>query len=177
MQKTAYETARERLLAKPASELTEDQKRLRKIYLDPDWHSPERVSARQAEVNAWYEAKAAKRAARKARQKANVKLVRLARLKVKHTAVAPPAGDWHVYFVHAPLAGRVKIGVSRDVEGRLRALNQQSAEEYTLLGWIRGTYVLERAIHLALDEHRVRGEWFSLTPEELFANFHDPIFD
>jgi len=177
MEKTASDIVRERLLAKKPSELTDEQKRLVQIYRDPDWFSPERVTARREEVAAWYEKKDAKKRARKARHKTNVKLIRLSRVKVKRTDVAPRSGDWHVYFVHAPLAGRVKIGVSRDVAGRLHALNQQSAEEYILLGWTKGTYTLERAIHLALDEHRVRGEWFALTPDELFVNFHDPVFD
>lgn len=64
-----------------------------------------------------------------------------------------------IYFVKC--AGRIKIGVSTDVETRLKALATGAAHPLSLLGTIEGDYRLEQFIHKTLSTYRVQGEWFS----------------
>lgn len=68
-----------------------------------------------------------------------------------------------VYFIANDAA--VKIGFSADPAGRLRDLQTASPYSLQLLGAVEGGKKHERAIHAALDEFRLRGEWFRLCPE------------
>jgi T5orf172 domain len=64
-----------------------------------------------------------------------------------------------VYFADDG-AGRIKIGVTRNLHARKRSLSHE-ASALTLLGTIAGDRHTERAIHLHLSEHRLEGEWFA----------------
>ena len=70
-----------------------------------------------------------------------------------------------VYFIEAVGAGRVKIGVSSDVDGRLRSLCKQSPFPLRLLFAIDGDRKQERALHRRFDAFRVCGEWFRVAGE------------
>lgn len=63
-----------------------------------------------------------------------------------------------VYFVEC--AGRIKIGFSSDVPGRLKTLSTAAPASLELLATVAGTVCFERAIHKAAHAYRVRGEWF-----------------
>ncbi|SEB96760.1 GIY-YIG nuclease family protein [Bradyrhizobium sp. 41S5] len=63
-----------------------------------------------------------------------------------------------VYFVESN--GRIKIGYSRNVEGRVREMQVGSSARLNLLCDVSGSRSFERAIHLALAAHRKKGEWF-----------------
>ncbi len=70
-----------------------------------------------------------------------------------------------VYFI-ADEYGNVKIGYAVCVGYRLSCLQTGNASELTLLAEIPGGGPpLERELHERFAEHRVRGEWFRLTPE------------
>src|SRR5262249_45238273 len=63
-----------------------------------------------------------------------------------------------VYFVRAGDA--IKIGVTRDVERRLRALATGSAVPLELLATLPGGRSLEKKLHERFRRFHVRGEWF-----------------
>jgi hypothetical protein len=64
----------------------------------------------------------------------------------------------HVYF--ASNASRIKVGIARNVQARLRAIGRHLPEPIELLGSVPGSFELERAIHRRLGEHRINHEWF-----------------
>lgn len=66
------------------------------------------------------------------------------------------------YMMSAPGSGLVKIGASRNVSQRLRALRAQTGKQLVCLWDHRGGFELERALHRVFDSQRVKGEWFAL---------------
>ena len=68
-----------------------------------------------------------------------------------------------VYFI-AAYRGLVKIGVARDVQKRLRALQTGSGVALTLLATVPGSYALERHYHDRFAAFRRHGEWFERHP-------------
>ena len=84
-----------------------------------------------------------------------------------------------VYLIGVP-GGFLKIGVSNDAPGRLRALQIAHHQPLELLFWsnceeqecnreVRAED-LERRMHELLGTYRTRGEWFEVTLEEaMFA--------
>lgn len=78
------------------------------------------------------------------------------------------AGPGYVYLLES--GGRYKIGISRDVTRRLAQLRSgQSPFPITLINAVEGYgYVeFEGQLHKRFAHARVRGEWFSLTEQEL----------
>lgn len=70
------------------------------------------------------------------------------------------ATDERVYVIRC---GRfVKIGTSRNVAERLRALQTGNAERVELVGVLYGGNHLEGTLHRRFARHHVRGEWFTL---------------
>lgn len=70
-----------------------------------------------------------------------------------------------VYFVRG--GDFLKIGWSRDVDGRIGDLRASGPTQLTLLGSIAGTRDDERALHERFAEIRHHGEWFRAEPELL----------
>lgn len=68
-----------------------------------------------------------------------------------------------VYFGRGERTGLIKIGWSRDVERRARALSAGS-EAVEVLCVLPGGTRLEALFLAHFDEFRVRGEWFSPSP-------------
>ncbi len=68
-------------------------------------------------------------------------------------------GKSKVYFAQAR-TGEIKIGVSVQVHKRVQDISQNHPYELTLVGYMDGNSRLERQCHVALDKHRLRGEWF-----------------
>jgi hypothetical protein len=75
--------------------------------------------------------------------------------------VAPARPMWTTYFV-ADGTERVKIGRSRDVAARIRALESSTGRSLSLLGTIPDD--VEGLWHHRWHACRIRGEWFRLTP-------------
>jgi len=70
-----------------------------------------------------------------------------------------------VYFIRSKTGGPVKIGVSRDVNKRLGAL--QTAHPYRLVVVAtihNGGVSAERSLHEQFAEFRLNGEWFEWSP-------------
>lgn len=73
-----------------------------------------------------------------------------------------------VYFVRPSKRPVVKVGVARDLESRLSALQTGSPERLVVLGIIKGAgFDRERLIHERFARKRINGEWFELDDEML----------
>ena len=68
----------------------------------------------------------------------------------------------HVYFVQ--LGNRIKIGFSRDLPTRMRAVPHEA-----ILGTVPGTMRDEARCHAAFGHLRTSGEWFEAAPELISA--------
>jgi hypothetical protein len=66
-----------------------------------------------------------------------------------------------VYFAQNDLTSEIKIGTSRKLQSRLRALGKS----ISLLATVPGSFRVEALMHLRFSAARVRGEWFRPVPE------------
>ena len=74
----------------------------------------------------------------------------------------------HVYFIQSDDADAlIKIGFSRHPRGRMRTLQAQGGRPLVLLHYERGTKQDESALHRRFASARIRGEWFTPTPNIL----------
>lgn len=72
----------------------------------------------------------------------------------------------NIYFIHAPVVNRVKIGFATNVHSRFKALNSVSPVELKLLGFLPNkTMEDERFLHVVFDDYREKHEWFALSNE------------
>jgi hypothetical protein len=69
-----------------------------------------------------------------------------------------------VYFLEAVGQDLVKVGTSAEPLKRLAALRSVVPGETRLLRLVEGGRELEHAYHVMWAAHRVRGEWFRLSP-------------
>lgn len=69
-----------------------------------------------------------------------------------------------VYFVGAKPADLIKVGIANNVETRVRDLEMGSPVRLYIYASVKGTHLDEGAFHIALREHRERGEWFRRGP-------------
>jgi hypothetical protein len=92
-----------------------------------------------------------------------VGLMNIVRLKLATDQEWKEASALHgcVYFIRDTDQERVKVGYSRDVLKRLRALQTGSSGALKLIGLIAGDARVEGFVHRALGRFSVRGEWFS----------------
>jgi hypothetical protein len=63
-----------------------------------------------------------------------------------------------VYFIR--VGKHIKIGVTTNLESRLRSFRTASAEEITVLLTIPGDRAVESHLHGLFNEERIRGEFF-----------------
>lgn len=68
-----------------------------------------------------------------------------------------------VYFIQQSDA--VKIGWSRNVDARMRALQTAASAPLRLLGTLAGTREVERSLHKRFRALRTHGEWFRATDD------------
>lgn len=68
-----------------------------------------------------------------------------------------------VYFIEEVGTGRIKIGVAKDPDKRLRHLQGSASSELRLLAAVEifNPFSVESLLHEKFADHRVRGEWFS----------------
>lgn len=71
----------------------------------------------------------------------------------------------HVYFIQAEESQRIKIGFSENPIQRLASLSTSSSESLALLASFPATMADERELHKKFAHLRIRGEWFSTSPE------------
>lgn len=84
-----------------------------------------------------------------------------------------------VYF--AKRGKRIKIGVAKNVQSRLRQLKTASAAPIKLIASLSGGFPLERSIHRRLEAQRISGEWFRDCHEtrlviQEFTDLHVPDY-
>lgn len=74
-----------------------------------------------------------------------------------------------VYFLQAGDDGPVKIGFTKNLGTRIEDLQCGRSERLRLIGHRPGGRQEEKALHLRLAAHRLRGEWFKPSAEVLAA--------
>ncbi len=79
----------------------------------------------------------------------------------------PPDVPGHLYVITA--GGKVKVGISRDIDGRLAWLQSGNPAPITVAlkladKSIRRMRAIEREVHKRLADSRVAGEWFDVEP-------------
>ena len=79
------------------------------------------------------------------------------------TEVLPEADPSVVYMVYC--AGKVKIGITRDILRRLSQLRHGSPNPMSLIWLIHGDKRTEQALHKRFSEVRQRGEWFDVSED------------
>ena len=72
-----------------------------------------------------------------------------------------------VYFLHATLSNRVKIGFSLKPNKRLAEILTSCPEAVVYLGCVPAAYKDESALHQKFASIRVHREWFEAVPELL----------
>jgi len=65
----------------------------------------------------------------------------------------------YLYFFSVP--GRIKIGITKNIQQRLADVGAHLEFEPSVLGFIRADLKFERHVHEILSKHRIRNEWFS----------------
>lgn len=61
--------------------------------------------------------------------------------------------------------GAVKIGVALNPEARISSLQTGSPHSLKLVAQLPGDRALEADLHSRFSAHRIRGEWFKISPE------------
>lgn len=74
-----------------------------------------------------------------------------------------------VYFVIEPTNNAIKIGRSSQIRKRLGQLQTGNVDELELMGWITPSddKKVERSLHQIYANHRVRGEWFAISQDDV----------
>jgi hypothetical protein len=85
-------------------------------------------------------------------------------LQAESRAIAERKARELVYFIVDRQESIVKIGVSMSPENRLRSLRTSNPRLLELAATLPGGYDLERQLHERYAKHRIKGEWFQLTP-------------
>jgi hypothetical protein len=70
-----------------------------------------------------------------------------------------------VYFITAREVGMVKIGCAYEPHRRMTFMQTACPVGLALEAILPGAYAEEKRHHEMFAEHRVRGEWFKITPE------------
>jgi hypothetical protein len=70
--------------------------------------------------------------------------------------------DMYVYAIRETETGRIKLGISKDPENRLKQLQIGNSQALELVAYRKAEnrYKDELAVHIANDPLRIRGEWF-----------------
>ena len=68
-----------------------------------------------------------------------------------------------IYFIEAKEVGRVKIGWTNNLKGRLEALQTASPCRLEITLLLSGDMKRERELHEQFKEHRLHGEWFNVS--------------
>ena len=71
--------------------------------------------------------------------------------------------DMYVYAIQEAETGRIKIGISRDPQQRLKQLQTGNSQELKLVAYqeAKNRFKDEHLAHIANSSNHIRGEWFS----------------
>lgn len=72
-----------------------------------------------------------------------------------------------IYFIQQTPGGQIKIGTAVNVATRLSTLQTASASILQVLAVMPGGTTEEQALHRRFGHARIRGEWFTPTPDVL----------
>lgn len=87
-------------------------------------------------------------------------------VKMQREFVRESGSPPHVYFIQSIDGGPVKIGVSRNPHCRLREIQANHPHNLQIVAMCQnGGRTLESAIHRALGDERLNGEWFEMSDE------------
>ena len=85
----------------------------------------------------------------------------------------PKAGNTNLYFVQGANGGPIKIGLARNVERRIKALQASLPVILRLLYVIpNASQETELYLHTMFAEHRLHGEWFKARAVNFFVRKH-----
>lgn len=70
-----------------------------------------------------------------------------------------------VYFILNRRQNAIKIGTTINIATRLRVLQTSQSEALELIGAVDGSTTAERHIHFVLRRYRIKGEWFTYSPD------------
>lgn len=79
-----------------------------------------------------------------------------------------------VYLIRQGVTGPVKIGVAKDVVKRLRQLQTNQPVPLRIIRVLEGDVAVERALHARFSALRLKGEWFTFSPEMIGADLCCP---
>ncbi len=81
---------------------------------------------------------------------------------------APPVeyGDC-LYFIQSGTGGPIKIGYTKQLATRLKAIHMMNAGSVRFLGALSGNRTDEKRLHQKYASDRLHGEWFRLSPDLL----------
>jgi hypothetical protein len=98
-----------------------------------------------------------------------LKMRAMARSELATFAPLPPPAALPslVYFIQRGEDGPVKIGHSKNVRGRLSALQTGIPERLRVLGVLDGGKAEEQRLHRYFGAYCIQGEWFKPVPELL----------
>jgi Meiotically Up-regulated Gene 113 (MUG113) protein len=100
------------------------------------------------------------------------KIIKLYENDEKHwaTAISVEPTDrsrYWLYIIQSGDYGPVKVGITKDPDKRLKALQTANSEELRLIGInllpsksLKDALEIEKNVHDILREHRMAGEWF-----------------
>ena len=77
--------------------------------------------------------------------------------------------DKYIYVIKNTTTGAYKVGISKDPEQRLKALQVGNDGELRLIGYKQGTFQDENAAHKRLADKNIRSEWFNLDSNDVQA--------
>lgn len=72
-----------------------------------------------------------------------------------------------LYFIQSGTGGPVKIGYTKQLATRLKAIHKMNGGSVRFLGALAGTLEDEKRFHEKYASDRLHGEWFRLSPEIL----------
>jgi hypothetical protein len=82
----------------------------------------------------------------------------------KYGRINPKSGDV-IYFIHDHTLDMVKVGITRNIGGRLRSLKSNTPSDVSLIGSVHGSLELEKVLHRFLTPFHHRREWFRAPPK------------
>lgn len=72
-----------------------------------------------------------------------------------------------VYLIRNTVTKRIKIGTTRNITSRLQNLQTGNEAKLQVEAQCGGDTTYERQLHKRFAKQRVRGEWFTLTEDEI----------
>lgn len=75
--------------------------------------------------------------------------------------IHPEITQGYIYFLQHGEDGAIKIGFAKDIEKRIKQIQEISPVPLRLLAKIKGTMMKEAALHNRFKRYRLKNEWFT----------------